>query len=107
MNACNARPPRPPKSGGREGSILRSGPPAARSHSLEGGLHTAEGCIQMRANALNDCNDRDRDTGSDQAVLDGSGTRLVSQETREFCHIETSCWASTLDAPQNPRRGAN
>ena len=42
----------------------------------------AERGVQLRAKALNDRDDRDRDAGSDQAVFDGRRARLVLDETR-------------------------
>ena len=48
---------------------------------VEGVLHAAEGRVQLAAKALHDRDDRDRDAGGDQAILDGSRARLVLDET--------------------------
>jgi len=44
---------------------------------FESGLNAGEGCVQVRADALHDRDDRDRDAGGDKAVLDGGRSRLV------------------------------
>jgi hypothetical protein len=38
---------------------------------FEHGLDASKRCVQVRADALHDRDDRDRDTGRDEAVLDG------------------------------------
>ena len=42
----------------------------------------AERGVQLRAKSLHDRDDRNRDAGGDEAILDGSRARLVLHETR-------------------------
>src|SRR5215467_11709801 len=50
---------------------------------LERGLHRGEGRVQLRAEARHDGDDRNRDAGGDEAVLDGGRPAFVLCETRE------------------------
>ena len=66
---------------------------------LKSGLDAAESGLQVRAEALHDSDDRDRDTGGNQAVLDGGCARLIFckafQEGRNGLHCQparNSCW---------------
>jgi hypothetical protein len=67
---------------------------AARSPSLDGGLHTAESGVQACAQARHHGNDRYRDTGGDEPVLDGGCTRFVLKETHPSSHEKTPFCAS-------------
>src|SRR6185295_11138488 len=49
----------------------------SRGRLLERGLDAGEGRIQLRAEALHDRDDCDRDAGCDEAIFDGGRTRLV------------------------------
>src|SRR5215510_2670203 len=44
---------------------------------FEGGLDAGEGRVQLRAEALDDGDDCNRDAGGDEAVFDGGRARLV------------------------------
>ena len=48
-----------------------------RSELLDRGRDVGEGIGQLGAEALHDGDDRDRDAGGDEAILDGSRARLV------------------------------
>ena len=51
---------------------------------LERALH---GRVEFRAETLHDRDDRDRDTGGNQAVLDGGCARLIfCKAFQEICH---------------------
>ena len=50
------------------------------------GGDVAKGVVQLGAEALHDSDDRDRDAGSDQAVLDGRRARLVLGKTLKGLH---------------------
>lgn len=54
-----------------------------RRYLLQCARNAAERCVQIGAEALNDGDDRDRDTGGDEAVLDGRRSRLVLEESNE------------------------
>ena len=49
---------------------------------LERGLDAGEGRVQLRAEALDDGDDCNRDAGGDEAVLDGGRARLVLKKAR-------------------------
>src|SRR5262249_43319688 len=55
----------------------------ARRCLLEAVLHRAEVGLEVGADALDHRDDRDRDAGSDQAVLDGGRAGLVAKKTLE------------------------
>src|SRR5205823_8481593 len=50
---------------------------------LERGLHRGEGRVQARADTLYHGDDRNRNAGGDEAVLDGGRTAFVFGKTRE------------------------
>src|SRR3954452_24756613 len=51
---------------------------------LEGALHCR---VELRPETLHDRDDRDRDTGGNQAVLDGGCARLIfCKAFQEICH---------------------
>src|SRR5262245_46860859 len=51
-------------------------------------LHRREGGLQLRAEALHDGDNGNRNAGRDQAILDGGRARLVLHETRnEVLHL--------------------
>src|SRR5437588_12695110 len=53
---------------------------------LERGLHRGEGRIQAGAEGAHDDNDGHRNPGGDEAIFDGGGARVVTDETRDFGH---------------------
>src|SRR4051812_9849041 len=56
-----------------------------RQHRTEGlfqsGRNAREGGVEVRADPLNDHNDRDRDAGGDKAILDGGGSLFVCKKS--------------------------
>src|SRR6516162_7834934 len=54
---------------------------------FERGLHAGEGRVQLRAEALHDGDDRNRDTGSNETILDGGRTGLVLHKLQEGFHL--------------------
>ena len=55
----------------------------------ESGLDAAQGRLQVRAEALHDGDDRDRDAGGDETVFDGGCARLfLGKALYEVRHIE-------------------
>src|SRR5262249_60947740 len=50
---------------------------------LQRGLDAGEGRVQLGAETRDHGDDRNRDAGGNQAVLDGGGTRLILHETRK------------------------
>ena len=75
--ACESAKRERPRSAPRP-SVIGSGTPTL----VEGVLHAAERRVQLAAKALHDRDDRDRDAGGDQSILDGGRARLVLDETR-------------------------
>ena len=56
---------------------------------LESGLDAAQSRLQVRAEALHDRDDRDRDAGGDETVFDGGRSRLIfGKALYEVRHIE-------------------
>jgi hypothetical protein len=51
----------------------------ADAGSVQGVLHACEGGVELRTDADHRGDDRNRDTRSDQAVLNGRGAGLVSE----------------------------
>jgi hypothetical protein len=49
-------------------------------------VHLVEGGLQARADVLQNCDDADADDGSDKAIFDSRGARLILHETRENGH---------------------
>ena len=55
---------------------------------LQGAGDAGEGRVQLRAEALHDRDDRDRDAGGDEAILDGGRARLILYKTHnEAFHL--------------------
>ena len=44
--------------------------------------------VQLRAEAVDHCNDRNRNAGSDEAVLDRGGARIVLQKREQHFHSD-------------------
>jgi hypothetical protein len=53
-----------------------------------------KGRVELRAKALHDADDRNRNTGGDQAILDGGRTGLIGQELAAFCDHGRQCRAA-------------
>src|SRR5436309_3438235 len=72
----------------------------AREKALvQGGRHVREDAAQLAAQPLNDRDDRNRDTGGDQAVFDGRGAFFIAQEIpKQFAHGMPSLRASSPTA---------
>src|SRR5262249_8022890 len=69
---------------------------------LEAVLNVAERVVQLGADALHDGNDGNRNTGGNQAVFNGRGTRLVSHKTLQHRHSTSPCFLASspaIDAP--------
>jgi len=49
---------------------------------LQGAGNAAEGGLQVRAEALHDCDDRNRNARGDQTIFNGRRTRLILHKTR-------------------------
>src|SRR5438552_3844728 len=60
-------------------SDLRCG--VAPRSSFERGLHAGEGGVELRAEALDNGNDRNGDAGGNQAIFNGGRARLVLHKT--------------------------
>src|SRR5437762_744970 len=56
---------------------------SGRAALFHRGLDAGEGGVQLRAETRDHGDDRNRDAGGNQAVLDGGCTRLVLHETRK------------------------
>ena len=48
---------------------------------FQSGLNAREGSVEFRADAYDNGNDRDRDAGGDQAILDGRGSLFVCKKS--------------------------
>ena len=71
---------------------------ACGSPASESGLDGAKGRFQIRAKALHNRNDRDRDAGGDEAIFDGRRSRLVFNKASE----KIGQWEiSVVEAPVN------
>src|SRR5436853_170782 len=75
-----------------------------RISSVQRVLHAAERVVQVRSQALHDRDDRDRDAGGDEAILDGGRARLVLHEAlNEGLHsvapYGSTVWLSELCPP--------
>src|SRR5262249_22101308 len=71
------------KKGSGEARAFR---PLGSDGLLEAVLHRGEVGLEVATNALHDADDRDRDAGGNQAILDGGRTGLIVQETLEGLH---------------------
>jgi hypothetical protein len=60
---------------------------AVTKRLFDGGLDACECRIQLRAETLDDRNDRDRDAGGNEAVFDRSRSRFISQEPCNGTHV--------------------
>ena len=49
---------------------------------LEGAGNASEGALQIRTEALHDCDDRNRNARGDEAIFNGRRTRLILHKTR-------------------------
>src|SRR3974390_2115862 len=54
---------------------------------FERGQHAGEGRVQLRAEALHDGDNRNRDAGSNETILDGGRTGLVLHKLQEVLHL--------------------
>jgi hypothetical protein len=50
---------------------------------FERGLNARKGRVQVRADALDDRDNRDRDAGGDEAIFDGGGAGLVLHKAQD------------------------
>jgi len=53
---------------------------------LQSVANRSEGRVEFRAHTLHNGDNRDRNTGGDEAVLNGGGARLILHETSEGIH---------------------
>src|ERR1051326_8773042 len=51
------------------------------------GRHVREGVLELAAEGIHSCDDRDGDAGGDQAVFDRGSASLVTQKTLEYRHV--------------------
>ena len=56
---------------------------------LQLGRDAGEVRVQLRAESIDDRDDRDRNTSGDEAVLDGGSARVVLQKGDNFTHLLT------------------
>ena len=66
---------------------------------LERGVDLSKLPVHFNSEAVDDRDDRERDAGGDQAVLDGGGARVILQETRnEVLHrmLHLDPWILTV-----------
>src|SRR5262249_47674288 len=68
--------------------LNRSPPhPIEDERLFERGLNAGEGRVQLRAEALHDRDDRNRDASSDQAILDGGRAGFVLNKLSKILHV--------------------
>ena len=60
----------------------------ATARLLERGLDAGESRVQARADALHDRDDRNRNAGGDETVLDGGRARLVLHKLHQILHVQ-------------------